>query len=152
MPQLRIRKVAVLGAGVMGAQIAAHLVNEVFRRRMDEMSERRLALLREAREQRPGDLEAILAAFVEPALALTIDRHGGSSFVRVIARAYAEKNDRLRKFLSDNYGHVLREEFLGGAEDAFLGVEMGRRHRASIRFKRVLASLAAPAGACQMPA
>src|SRR5207342_199518 len=27
MSQLRIRKVAVLGAGVMGAQIAAHLVN-----------------------------------------------------------------------------------------------------------------------------
>lgn len=27
MPQLRIRKVAVLGAGVMGAQIAAHLAN-----------------------------------------------------------------------------------------------------------------------------
>ena len=27
MPQLKIRKVAVLGAGVMGAQIAAHLVN-----------------------------------------------------------------------------------------------------------------------------
>ncbi|MCX7555387.1 3-hydroxyacyl-CoA dehydrogenase/enoyl-CoA hydratase family protein [Xanthomonadaceae bacterium JHOS43] len=27
MPQLRIRKAAVLGAGVMGAQIAAHLVN-----------------------------------------------------------------------------------------------------------------------------
>ena len=86
-----------------------NLVNEVFRRRMDEMSERRLALLRDAREQRPDDLEAILAAFVEPALALTIDRHGGSSFVRVIARASAEKNDRLRKFLSDNYGHVLRE-------------------------------------------
>jgi len=29
--------------------------------------------------------------------------------VRVIARAYAEKNDNLRKFLSDHYGHVLRE-------------------------------------------
>src|SRR5690606_26080266 len=28
---------------------------------------------------------------------------------RVIARAYAEKNDNLRKFLSDHYGHVLRE-------------------------------------------
>ncbi|HEY9142743.1 MAG TPA: 3-hydroxyacyl-CoA dehydrogenase NAD-binding domain-containing protein, partial [Arenimonas sp.] len=27
MPQLLIRKVAVLGAGVMGAQIAAHLAN-----------------------------------------------------------------------------------------------------------------------------
>ena len=86
-----------------------NLVNEVFRRRMDEMSERRLVQLRQAREQRPGDLEAILAAFIEPPLALTIDRHGGSAFVRVLARAFAEKNDRLRKFLSDNYGHVLRE-------------------------------------------
>ena len=28
--------------------------------------------------------------------------------MRVIARAYAEKNDNLRKFLSDHYGHVLR--------------------------------------------
>ena len=37
------------------------------------------------------------------------DRHGGGAFIRVIARAYAEKNDSLRKFLSDQYGHVLRE-------------------------------------------
>jgi hypothetical protein len=37
------------------------------------------------------------------------DRHGGGAFIRVIARAYAEKNDGLRKFLSDQYGHVLRE-------------------------------------------
>jgi hypothetical protein len=29
--------------------------------------------------------------------------------MRVLARAYAEHDDRLRKFLSDNYGHVLRE-------------------------------------------
>ena len=85
-----------------------NLVNEVFRRRMDEMSERRLSLLRTAAEEKPGDLEAILAAFIQPALALTYDRHG-SAFVRVLARAYAEKNDGLRKFLSDNYGQVLRE-------------------------------------------
>ena len=26
-----------------------------------------------------------------------------------MARAYAEHNDRLRKFLHDNYGHVLKE-------------------------------------------
>jgi len=26
-----------------------------------------------------------------------------------VARAYAEKNDSLRKFLSDHYGHVLRD-------------------------------------------
>ena len=35
--------------------------------------------------------------------------HAGGAFIRVIARAYAEKNDSLRKFLSDQYGHVLRE-------------------------------------------
>lgn len=85
-----------------------NLVNEVFRRRMDEMSEQRLSRLREAQESHPGELEPILAAFIQPALALTLDRHG-SAFVRVLARAYAEKNDRLRKFLSDNYGQVLRE-------------------------------------------
>ena len=86
-----------------------NLVNEVFRRRMDEMSTARLAALKEAVEQHPGELEPILAAFVEPALALAQDRHGGGAFVRVVARAYAEKNEKLRKFLSDHYGHVLRE-------------------------------------------
>ena len=85
-----------------------NLVNEVFRRRMDEMSERRLAELRQAQEEHPNELEPILRAFIEPALALTLDKHG-SAFVRVLARAYAEKNDRLRKFLSDNYGGVLRD-------------------------------------------
>ena len=86
-----------------------NLVNEVFRRRMDDMSRRRLDALKAAQEDRPGELEPVLAAFVEPALAMAQDRHGGGAFIRVIARAYAEKNDSLRKFLSDQYGHVLRE-------------------------------------------
>lgn len=86
-----------------------NLVNEVFRRRMDEMSAQRLACLRTAIQQHPRQLEPVLAAFVEPALALAQDRHGGSAFIRVIARAYAEKNDSLRSFLSHQYGHVLRE-------------------------------------------
>ncbi|MGH8076147.1 MAG: TetR/AcrR family transcriptional regulator [Lysobacter sp.] len=86
-----------------------NLVNEVFRRRMDDMSAQRLSALKTAIEQHPGELEPILAAFVEPALALAQDRHGGGAFVRVVARAYAEKNDGLRKFLSDHYGHVLRD-------------------------------------------
>ena len=86
-----------------------NLVNEVFRRRMDEMTAQRLAALKAATEQHPGQLEPILAAFVQPALAMAQDRHGGGAFIRVIARAYAEKNDGLRKFLSDQYGHVLRE-------------------------------------------
>src|SRR5690606_27737348 len=86
-----------------------NLVNEVFRRRMDEMSKRRLDALQRARDEHPGELEPVLAAFVEPALAMAQDRHGGGAFIRVIARAYAEKNDSLRKFLSEQYGHVLRE-------------------------------------------
>lgn len=86
-----------------------NLVNEVFRRRLDELSSKRLKALQAARSLTPVSLEAVLGAFIEPALALTLDRQGGSAFVRVVARAYAEKNDGLRKFLSDNYGHVLRE-------------------------------------------
>jgi AcrR family transcriptional regulator len=86
-----------------------NLVNEVFRRRMDEMSAQRLSQLRAAVSQAPCELEGVLAAFVAPALALAQDRHGGGAFIRVIARAYAEKNDSLRRFLSDQYGHVLRE-------------------------------------------
>ena len=86
-----------------------NLVNEVFRRRMDDMSAQRMARLEDALQRHPGELEPILAAFVEPALAMAQDRHGGGAFVRVIARAYAEKNDGLRKFLSDHYGHVQRD-------------------------------------------
>ena len=86
-----------------------NLVNEVFRRRMDDMTALRLAQLKRALQDTPGQLQPILAAFVEPALAMSQDRHGGGAFVRVVARAYAEKNDGLRKFLSDHYGHVLRE-------------------------------------------
>ncbi len=87
----------------------SNLINEVFRRRLDDLSARRLAALAEAERDHAGSLEHVLGAFIEPALALSIDRHGGSAFVRVIARAYAEKDDSLRKFLSDNYGHVMRE-------------------------------------------
>ncbi|KIQ96138.1 TetR family transcriptional regulator [Lysobacter sp. A03] len=86
-----------------------NLVNEVFRRRMDEMSAHRLQALKTALDQHPGELEPILAAFIEPALAVALHRHGGAAFVRVIARAYAEKNDGLRTFMSERYGHVLRD-------------------------------------------
>ena len=62
-----------------------------------------------AQREHPCALEPVLAAFVEPALSLAQDRHGGAAFIRVIARAYAETNDSLRKVLSDQYGHVPRE-------------------------------------------
>lgn len=86
-----------------------NLVNEVFRRRMDEMTAARMAQLEKARSEQPGELRPVLAAFVEPALAMAQDSQSGGAFVRVIARAYAEKNDNLRRFLSDHYGHVLRD-------------------------------------------
>jgi len=85
------------------------LINEVFRRRMDIMSAQRLARLAAARAAQPMTLDAVLAAFVEPALAMARDRKGGGAFIRVIARAYAENNASLRKFLSVRYGHVQRE-------------------------------------------
>ena len=86
-----------------------NLINEVFRRRMDEMSDARISLLEQAVAKNPGAIEPILRAFVAPALAVSQDRGGGVAFIRVIARAYAEKNDGLRAFLSARYGHVLRD-------------------------------------------
>ncbi|WP_101927687.1 MULTISPECIES: TetR/AcrR family transcriptional regulator [Luteimonas] len=86
-----------------------NLVNEVFRRRMDQMSAQRLAQLRTAVAEHPGEIEPIIAAFVQPALDMASGRCSSGAFVRVIARAYVEKNDALRKFLSDQYGHVPRE-------------------------------------------
>jgi len=86
-----------------------NLVHEVFRRRLDQLSARRLEALKAALAGPAPRLEPVLGAFIRPALALTLDRGGGAAFVRVLARAFAEKNEGLRRFLSDNYGHVLRE-------------------------------------------
>ena len=85
------------------------LIEEVFRRRLDELNRHRLAALAEV-EGNPGHvLEDVLEAFIRPALEQSMDSAGGAAFVRVLARAYAEHDERLRKFLSDNYGHVLRD-------------------------------------------
>lgn len=86
-----------------------NLINEVFRRRLDELNAHRLQALEHAVAQPGPTLETLLDAFIRPALELSLDRSGGAAFVRVLARAYAEHNDALRKFLSDNYGHVLRK-------------------------------------------
>ena len=86
-----------------------NLVNEVFRRRLDSLNSERLTALAQARAKPDYALEDTLDAYVRPALALTGHDQGGAAFVRVLARAYAEQNDRLRKFLHDNYSHVLKE-------------------------------------------
>jgi AcrR family transcriptional regulator len=86
-----------------------NLINEVFRRRLDDLNAHRLHALQEALALPACTLEDLLGAFVRPALALSQDRHGGAGFVRVLARAYAEHNEQLRKFLHDNYGPALKQ-------------------------------------------
>jgi len=101
-------------AGVNLAAVNYHfgskdnLVEEVFRRRLDQLNARRLAALKQVAGQADATLEDVLAAFIRPALDLSHDG-GGSLFMRVLARAFAEHDDSLRKFLSDNYGHVMRQ-------------------------------------------
>ncbi|HVT33333.1 MAG TPA: TetR family transcriptional regulator [Rhodanobacteraceae bacterium] len=86
-----------------------NLIEEVFRRRLDELNARRQVALAAAIASEAPTLEGVLGAFIRPALELSLDPSGGHAFMRVLARAYAEHDERLRKFLSDNYGHVLRE-------------------------------------------
>jgi len=85
------------------------LIEEVFRRRLDELNRERLAALAALAARSDITLEAVLDAFIRPALQQSLQAHGGGAFVRVLARAYAEHDERLRRFLSENYGHVLRE-------------------------------------------
>jgi AcrR family transcriptional regulator len=101
-------------AGVNLAAVNYHfgskdkLVEEVFKRRLDQLNARRLAALKQVLGQPETSLEDVLAAFIRPALDLSHDG-GGGLFMRVLARAFAEHDDSLRRFLSDNYGHVMRQ-------------------------------------------
>lgn len=101
-------------AGVNLAAVNYHfgskekLVEQVFRRRLDALNARRLAALAKVAGQPETRLEDVLDAFIRPALELSHD-DGGSLFMRVLARAFAEHDDTLRKFLSENYGHVMRQ-------------------------------------------
>jgi AcrR family transcriptional regulator len=101
-------------AGVNLAAVNYHfgskekLVEQVFRRRLDALNARRLAALAKVAGQPETRLEDVLDAFIRPALELSHDDNG-SLFMRVLARAFAEHDDTLRKFLSENYGHVMRQ-------------------------------------------
>ena len=86
-----------------------NLIEEVFRRRLDELNQQRMAKLAEAEARPDATLEDVLEAFIRPALEQSTERRGGGAFVRVMARAYAEQDERLRRFLSENYGHVLKQ-------------------------------------------
>ena len=101
-------------AGVNLAAVNYHfgskekLVEEVFRRRLDGLNTDRLAALGQLGGQHLVTLEDVLAAYIRPALELSHDGNG-ALFMRVLARAFAEHDGTLRQFLSDNYGHVMRQ-------------------------------------------
>jgi AcrR family transcriptional regulator len=101
-------------AGVNLAAVNYHfgskerLVEEVFRRRLDTLNQNRLTALARVAGRETTTLEDVLDAFIRPALEMNQDDNG-PLFMRVLARAFAEHDDHLRQFLSDNYGHVVRQ-------------------------------------------
>jgi len=101
-------------AGVNLAAVNYHfgskekLVEQIFRRRLDALNNSRLQALSLVEGAETTTLEDLLSAFIRPALDLSHDE-SGSLFMRVLARAFAEHDDTLRQFLSDNYGHVMRQ-------------------------------------------
>ncbi len=101
-------------AGVNLAAVNYHfgskekLVEQIFRRRLDALNNSRLQALSLVEGAETTTLEDVLSAFIRPALDLSHDE-SGSLFMRVLARAFAEHDDTLRQFLSDNYGHVMRQ-------------------------------------------
>ncbi len=87
-----------------------NLVHEVFRHRLDKLNSDRIERLDTLLKtnQQPA-LEALLEALIFPALDLGRDEKcGGSRFVKVMPRAYAENDADLRAFLSDHYGYVIK--------------------------------------------
>ena len=74
-----------------------NLVNEVFRRRMDQMSAQRLVQLERALTEQPGEIEPIIAAFVEPALDMAGARRGRAVWsTRISRRGPHLRHGRLR--------------------------------------------------------
>lgn len=87
------------------------LFEAVLTRRLDPMNLRRLALLDEAeREFAPGPVpcERILSALFIPALELARDpERGGTNFLRLLGRAYADPAPFIRRFLSAQYATMI---------------------------------------------
>lgn len=101
-------------AGVNLAAVNYHfgskekLVEEIFRRRLGSLNSHRQAALGNLIGQPDTRLEDVLDAFIRPALELSHD-DSGALFMRVLVRALAEHDDTLRRFVSENYGHVMRQ-------------------------------------------
>jgi len=87
------------------------LFQSVLTRRLDPMNQRRVDLLTQL-ERAAGThelpCEKILAALLVPALELARDRErGGTNFLRLLGRAYADPAPFIRRFLSDRYAVMI---------------------------------------------
>jgi AcrR family transcriptional regulator len=104
-------------AGVNLAAVNYHfgskeeLFQSVLTRRLDPMNQRRLDLLADLeRASKPNAVpcDRILAALFLPALELARDRaRGGTNFLRLLGRAYADPAPFIRRFLSEQYAVMI---------------------------------------------
>ncbi|MDQ6620107.1 MAG: TetR family transcriptional regulator [Pseudomonadota bacterium] len=110
-------RVLTAAAGVNLAAVNYHfgskeeLFQAVLTRRLDPMNQERLKLLSEfekASARKPVSCERILTALFVPALRLARDpRRGGRDFLRLLGRAYADPSPFVRRFLSEQYAHMI---------------------------------------------
>ena len=107
------------------------LIVAVFRRRLDALNQARLNRLDQALNHADSpQLEAVLDAFVSPAIALAHSTAAdGQRFMRILLRAFADRNEQLRRDLSAEYAHVMRR-FAEAIHDALPGASRAtvRRH------------------------
>lgn len=87
------------------------LFQAVLTRRLDPMNQERVALLEHFERAAGADAvpcEKILSAMFAPALRLARDRErGGSNFLRLLGRAYADPAPFIRRFLSSQYAVMI---------------------------------------------
>jgi AcrR family transcriptional regulator len=87
------------------------LIEMMLKRRLDKLFQLRINLLDELESSstQPCNLKQVLDAFIAPALTMSNDNHqGGQRFMKVLARAYAEKSEYLHTLLSNRYADVIK--------------------------------------------
>ncbi len=85
------------------------LMRAIFKRRLDALNAARMRQLDQALETDPPALEAVLDAFVQPALAFTRGGDaGGQRFMQLLLRAFADRDTDLHQAMRQEYAHVMR--------------------------------------------